>query len=121
VLSRVNALTDQIIGAAIDVHKELGPGMLESAYDACLAFELAARGLSFDRHKSLPVTYRGQRVDCGYRIDFLVEHQVVVEVKSIERFDRVHTKQLLSYLRQLELRVGLLLNFNVPCLAPDGI
>ena len=88
------------------VHHELGPGMLESAYEACLAFELLDRGLAFERQKPLPLIYRGRRLDCGYRIDLLVEDVVVVEVKSIERFDRVHGAQLLSYLRLSRCKVG---------------
>ena len=90
----LNALTERIIGAAIAVHHELGPGMLESAYEACLTFELMDRGLAFERQKALPLTYRGQTLDCGYRIDLLVENVVVVEVKSIERFERVHSAQV---------------------------
>ncbi len=87
---RLNALTEKIISAAIAVHHELGPGMLESAYEACLAYELITRELSVERQKSLPVVYRGQTLDCGYRLDLLVESAVVVEVKSVERFERVH-------------------------------
>jgi len=117
----LNGLTERIIAAAIAVHHELGPGMLESAYEACLAYELIDRGLAFERQKPLPLTYRGQRLDCGYRIDLLVENAVIVEVKSIERFDRVHGAQLVSYLRQTGCKVGLLINFNVKWLVRDGI
>jgi GxxExxY protein len=118
---RLNALTGRIIDAAITVHHELGPGMLESAYEACLAYELMDRGLAFDRQKPLPLTYRGHILDCGYRIDLLVENAVVVEVKSIARFDRVHGGQLVSYLRQTGCKVGLAINFNVKRLVSDGI
>ena len=118
---RLNALTHQIIGAAIAVHNELGPGMLESANEACLLFELLDRGLTVERQKQLPLTYRGQTLDCGFRIDLLVENQVVVEVKAVERFDKVYGSQLLTYLRQSRCKVGLLINFNVRWLAEDGI
>jgi GxxExxY protein len=118
---RLNRLTEAIIGAAITVHRELGPGLLESAYDACLAYELLVRGLLVEREKTLPLLYRGQTIDCGYRLDLLVDSLVVVEVKSVERFERVHAAQLLSYLRLSGCRVGLLINFNVKWLVEDGI
>ena len=113
---RLNAITEKIIGAAIRVHKELGPGILESAYEACLTFELIDLGLAVERQKMLPITYRGRQLDRGYRIDLLVERSVLVEVKSIERLERVHSAQVLSCLRLLKLSVGLLINFNVPWL-----
>ncbi len=109
----VNEITQATIGAVIAVHRELGPGLLESAYEACMAFELAERGLSFERQKQLPLTYHGERIDCGYRIDFLVEEQVVVELKAVEKLERIHEAQLLSYLKLSGCRVGLLINFNV--------
>jgi len=117
----LNSLTQAIISASIAVHRELGPGMLESAYEACLAFALLDRGLFVERQKALPLTYRGQILDCGYRIDLMVERLVIVEVKAVERFERVHSAQLLSYLRLSGCRVGLLLNFNVKWLMDDGI
>ena len=117
----LNELTREIIGAAISVHHELGPGMLESAYEACLAFELMGRGMSVERQKPLPLVYRGQTLDCGYRVDLLVDGLVVVEVKSIERFERVHAAQLLSYLRLSGSKVGLLINFNVKWIVRDGL
>jgi GxxExxY protein len=113
---QLNAITEKIIGAAIRVHEALGPGILESAYEACLTFELIDLGLAIERQKSLPVVYRGRQLDCGYRIDLLVEQSVIVEVKSIERLERVHSAQVLSYLRLTKLKVGLLINFNVPWL-----
>jgi GxxExxY protein len=109
----LNRLTQTIIRAAIAVHHGLGPGMLESAYEACLAYELMDRGFFVERQRALPLVYRGQTIDCGYRIDLPIERLVVVEVKSIERFDRVHAAQLLSYLRLSGCKVGLLFNFNV--------
>jgi GxxExxY protein len=118
---RLNGLTDGIIAAAIAVHKELGPGLLESAYDAFLAHELLTRGFTLERQKPLAVTYRGQRLDLGYRIDLLVEESAIVEVKAVERFNRVHGAQLVSYLRQSGCKVGLLFNFNVKWFVEDGI
>jgi GxxExxY protein len=118
---QLNSLTEQIIDAALSVHRELGPGMLEKAYERCLAFELADRGLHLERQKTLPLSYRGMHLNCGYRIDLLVEDLVVVEVKSIERLERVHSAQALSYLRMLKRTVGLVINFNVQWLVRDGI
>ena len=103
------------------MHRELGPGMLEKAYESCLAFELADRGLNLERQKLLPLSYRGMRLDSGYRIDLLVENLVVVGVKSIEHLTRVHSAQVLSYLRMLKRSVGLVINFNVQWLVRDGI
>ena len=105
----------------MDVHRELGPGLLEQSYEACLTFELLQRGLSIERQKPLPLTYKNQRLDCGLRIDLLVEEAVVVEVKAIERFERVHVAQLMSYLQFADCRVGLLVNFNAALLARDGL
>ena len=116
----VNEITEKIIGAAIAVHRALGPGLLESAYEACLAYELSQRGLTFERQKALPVVYHQVKLDCGYRIDLLVEDQVVVELKSVEKLLPIHEAQLLSYLKLAEKRVGLLINFNVRVLK-DGI
>lgn len=117
----LNALTRAVIGAAIAVHHELGPGMLESAYEACLTYELLNRGLFVERQKLLPLVYRQKTIDCGYRIDLQIERQLIVEVKAVERFERVHAVQLLSYLRLSGCRVGLLLNFNVKWLVADGL
>jgi GxxExxY protein len=117
---RLNRLSNVTIGAALRVHTALGPGMLESAYEACLFFELTALDLKVERQKSLPLVYRGHRLDCGYRVDLLVEDSIIVEVKTVERLERVHSAQLLSYLRQLKLKLGLLVNFNVRWLQ-DGI
>jgi GxxExxY protein len=121
VQARLNALTEEIIAAALVVHKELGPGMLESSYDACLTFELLDRGLLAERQKSLPLIYRGRTLECGYRLDILVDGLVVVEVKAIERLERVHAAQVLSYLRLTGCKVGLLINFNVRWLIKDGV
>ena len=113
---RLNDLSNKIIGAAIRVHDEVGTGMLESAYDACLSFELVDAGLLVERQVAVPLVYRGRRLDCGYRIDLLVERELIVEVKAIERLERIHSAQLLSYLRLRNLKLGLLINFNVPSL-----
>jgi GxxExxY protein len=118
---RLNDLTSQIIGAAIAVHRELGPGLLESAYEACLEYELRDRGFEVERQKPMPLVYRKLRLNCGYRIDLLVERAVVVEVKSIERFERVHGSQLVTYLQQSTCKVGLVINFNVQWLTDQGI
>lgn len=111
-----NQITEAIIGGAIEVHRELGPGLLESAYDECLCYELSQRRLSFRRQVSLPVSYKGVKLDCGYRIDLLVENTVIVEIKSVEILIPIHTAQLLTYLKLLDRAVGLLINFNVPVL-----
>jgi len=106
-------LTKAIIGAAIEVHRELGPGLLESAYEECFCYELHLRGLNFERQVELPVAYKGLKLDCGYRLDIVVENSVLLELKSIEQILPVHHAQLLTYLRLSEKKVGLLINFNV--------
>ncbi len=116
----LNQITNSIISSAIDVHRALGPGLLESAYEACLAFELAERGLNIEQQKPLPVVYREVKLDCGYRIDILVEKSVIVEVKVVDRLAPIHKAQLLSYLRLSGCKVGLLINFNTKVLK-DGI
>ena len=108
--------TSPILGAAIEVHRHLGPGLLESAYEECLCPELQLRNIAFARQVPLPVEYKGSRVDCGYRIDLIVENQVILELKAIEKILPVHEAQLLSYLRLTGKRVGLLINFFVPVL-----
>jgi GxxExxY protein len=117
---RLNAITEMIIGAAIQVHRVLGPGLLESAYQACLAYELAKRGLAVEQQKPLPLVYEQVKLECGYRMDLLVEHSVVVEVKSVEALAPIHEAQTLSYLRLSGCQLALLINFNVTVLK-DGI
>lgn len=112
----LNGITEKIIGAAIAVHKELGPGLLESAYEACLVYELVQGGLKVESQKSLPLSYRGVKIDCGYRIDLLVENQIILELKSVEKIEPIHEAQLLSYLKLSGYKVGLLINFNVKLL-----
>lgn len=114
------ALTQRIIRCAIDVHRQLGPGLLESTYEACLQHELVQAGLRVDRQPELPVIYKGLRIDAGYRIDLLIENTVVVELKSVEKLLPIHDAQLITYLRLADKPVGLLLNFNTRVLK-DGI
>jgi GxxExxY protein len=116
----VNEVTDQIIGAAIAVHRRLGPGLLESAYRACLQFEMVRHGLRVEAEKRMPVVYDGIELECGYRIDLLVEDAVVVELKAVEKLESVHTAQVLTYLKLSGHSIGLILNFTVRLLR-DGI
>jgi|SRR5690348_11051832 len=108
--------TSKIIGAAIEVHKEVGPGLLESAYEECLCRELQLQGLAFNRQVPLAVRYKGVLLDCGYRMDIVVEDAVVIELKCVDRVLPVHEAQLISYLKLSQIRFGLLLNFHVPVL-----
>lgn len=109
-------VTQTVIGAAIEVHKALGPGMLESAYEECLCYELEMQGLQFKRQMPLPVVYKNVKLDCGYRLDLIVERSVLLELKSIKQLLPIHEAQLLTYLKLTKLKVGLLINFNVPLL-----
>lgn len=113
---KINFLTSQIIGAAIEVHKSLGPGLLESAYEECLCHELNLRQIHYKRQQSLPIEYKGVHLDCGYRIDILAEDLVILELKSVDRLEPIHNAQLLTYLKLTGLKVGLLMTFNVPVL-----
>ena len=117
---KLNGITEQIIGAAMDVHRALGPGLLESAYEACLMFELVSRGLKVEQQRALPVVYRDVKLDCGYRLDLVVENQVVVELKAVDELAPIHKAQLISYLKLSGLKVGLLINFHTKMLK-DGI
>ena len=112
----INRLTEKIIGAAIEVHKLLGPGLLESAYEQCLAHELSLADIRFERQVAVPVTYKSVPLDCGYRVDFIVEKTVVVELKAVEDLQPIHQAQLLTYLKLGGWPIGLLINFNVPVL-----
>ena len=109
-----------VIGCAIEVHKALGPGLLESAYARCLAHELLSAGIRFREQVPIPVLYKMVRVECGYRLDFLVEDRIILEIKSVERVVQLHRSQLRTYMRLLEVQLGFLLNFNAPRLV-DGI
>jgi GxxExxY protein len=113
-------LTEDVIGAAIEVHRALGPGLLESAYEECLCHELELRGYSYQRQVPLPVVYKGVKLDCGYKLDIVVEGGLVLELKAVEQLAPVHEAQLLTYLKLSGNRVGLLINFHVPVLK-DGI
>lgn len=110
---RLDSITRRIIGGAIEVHRRLGPGLLESAYEVCLAFELRQMGLVVEEQKPLPVIYREVKLDCGYRLDLVIEDSVVVEIKAVDQLAPIHVAQLLSYLRLSNKRVGLLINFHV--------
>ncbi len=112
----LNAITKDIIGAAMEVHRALGPGLLESAYEACLVYELIRRGRQVEQQKPMPVIYHGVHLDVGYRLDLLVDGKVIVELKAVEQLLPIHEAQLLSYLKLSGCRVGLLINFNVPVL-----
>ena len=119
-MTNMNQLSSKIIGAAIEVHKTLGPGLLESAYEECLCHELNIQGLLFEKQKPLTIYYKGKKLDCGYRLDIVVEKAVIIELKSCEKVEPIHKAQLLTYLKLSGLNLGLILNFNVP-LMRDGI
>jgi GxxExxY protein len=119
-LVELNKITDQIIGCAIEVHKQMGPGLLEEPYELCLAYEFTQHGIKFVRQGELPIFYKEVHLDCKYRLDFLVEDLIVVELKSISTVLPVHTSQLITYMKLAKCDLGLLLNFNVPRMK-DGI
>lgn len=112
----INQITEKIIGCAIEVHKNLGPGLLESAYEECLSFELKSAGLKIERQKAVPVVYKDIKLDCGYRIDLLVDDIVIIELKSIDTLAPVHEAQVLTYMKFASKKIGLLINFNVTLL-----
>jgi GxxExxY protein len=109
-------LSQRVIGLAIEVHRELGPGLLESAYEECLAYEFSQAGISFKRQVPQPVRYKGRTLDCGYRLDFVVERRLVIELKAVEQILPIHEAQLITYLKLSGIHVGLLINFNVAVL-----
>jgi len=113
---QINELTECVIGACIEIHKAIGPGLLESAYEECLCHELRLANLAFERQKPLPVAYKGVKLDCGYRIDLVVDGKLIVELKTVQELLPIHEAQLLTYLKLSGLAVGLLVNFNVPVL-----
>lgn len=115
-----NEISSIIIGSAIEVHKQLGPGLLESSYEICLAYELRIRGLEVETQIALPVIYKEVNLEAGYRIDILVNKKVIIEIKSVDGFSDIHLAQILTYLKLSDLRLGLLLNFNVPKMT-DGL
>ena len=116
----INELSSSIIGAAIEVHKVIGPGLLESAYEECLCYELGLRRISFERQKPLPVVYKNRQLECGYRLDIVVDKVIILELKSCDRIESIHKAQLLTYLKLSGLTLGLLLNFNAVVMR-DGI
>lgn len=117
---REDFLTGQIINPAIEVHRNLGPGLLESAYETCLIYEMKLRNLRVERQKSLPIFYKDIILDCGYRLDIVVENQVIVEIESVNNIAPIHEAQLLSYLKMSDYKKGLIINFNVKMLK-DGL
>jgi len=116
----LNELTQRVIGLCMEVHRTLGPGLLESAYEAALAYELATAGIPFQKQVDLPLDYKGVKLDCGYRLDFIIADELIVELKAIQEILPVHKAQLLTYLKLNQKPLGLLINFNVPLLK-DGI
>lgn len=115
-----NEISSKIIGCAIEVHRELGPGLLESAYEECLYYELKTAGLQVDKQRILPVVYKEVNLDCGYRLDLIVEDKVIIEVKSVADIDDIHLAQVMTYLKLSKCKLGLLINFNVD-LVKNGI
>lgn len=113
---KINELSGKVIGACIEIHRELGPGLLEGAYEECLAYELTKAGLRFARQKPLPIRYKEVQLDCGYRLDFVVEHVLILELKTVNELQPIHDAQLLTYLKLDKKPLGLLINFNVPTL-----
>ena len=116
----INDVSGEVIGAAIEVHKALGPGLLESVYEECMCRELELRGVPYERQRELPVEYKGAKLDCGYRLDIVVADKLIVELKACEKLQPIHEAQLLTYLRLTGMKVGLLINFNVSVLK-EGI
>jgi len=113
---RENEITEEFIGCAMRVHRKLGPGLLESVYEECVAYELTKSGLFFERQKALPVVYETIKLEAGYRVDFMLERKVIIELKAVEILNDVHLAQLMTYLRLADCRLGLLINFNVTLL-----
>ncbi len=120
ITDNINRLTGIVIGCAIEVHKALGPGLLESAYEQCLCHELKIRKIPFERQKAVPITYKGIKLDCGYRLDMVVANRLVLEIKASEEILPIHEAQILTYLKLTGIKCGLIINFNVPVLK-DGI
>ena len=112
--------SNKVIGCAIEVHRELGPGLLESAYAQCLARELTLKGIAFELQKPMPVEYKGVQIDCGYRLDLVVDGQIILELKALAAIEPIHEAQMLTYMKSAKVRTGLLINFNVGLLK-DGI
>ena len=113
---KFDSLSNKVIGCAIEVHRELGPGLLESTYEACLAYELSQAGIRFLLQHPMPVAYKGVRLECGYRLDLLVENELILELKAVDEILGIHEAQILTYLKLAKLKTGLLINFNVSIL-----
>lgn len=119
-MAEMNELSGRIIGAAIEVHRALGPGLLESAYEECLCYELSSRKIRVQRQKPLPLVYKNVKLDCGYRLDIVVENEIILELKACDYIEEIHKAQLLTYLKVSGIKLGFLLNFNVPVMR-EGI
>ena len=113
---QINELTEKVIGSAIEVHRNLGPGLLETTYEQCLAKELDLSGINFKNQAPLPIEYKGIKLECGYRVDFIVEKTLILELKSIEKILNIHKAQILTYMKLANINIGLLINFNVDLL-----
>jgi len=114
-------LSNKVIGCAIEVHRTLGPGLLESAYERCLSYELTRAGIRHEVQKELPIEYKGLKLDCGYRVDVIIENKMIVELKSVSMIKDIHKAQLLTYMKLAGIKIGLLLNFNTKLLKEKGI
>ena len=115
-MSRENEISNEVIGAAIEVHRYLGPGLLESAYEECLCYEFDRRGIKYERQKPLPIVYKDTKLDCGYRLDLVVNYLVILELKAVDQVQPIHSAQVLTYLKLSSLKLGILINFNVTVL-----
>lgn len=115
-MSKENEISNEVIGAAIEVHRNLGPGLLESAYENCLCYEFDQRGIKYERQKPLPITYKDTKLDCGYRLDLVVHDLVILELKAVDQIQPIHSAQVLTYLKLSNLKLGILINFNVTVL-----
>ena len=115
-MSKENEISNEVIGAAIEVHRNLGPGLLESAYEECLCYEFDQRGIKYERQKPLPIAYKKTKLDCGYRLDLVVNDLVILELKAVDQIQPIHNAQVLTYLKLSKLKLGILINFNVTVL-----
>ena len=115
-MSKENEISNEVIGAAIEVHRNLGPGLLESAYEECLCYEFDRRGIKYERQKPLPIAYKGTKLDCGYRLDLVVNDLVILELKAVDQIQPIHSAQVLTYLKLSKMKLGILINFNVTVL-----
>ena len=115
-MSKENEISNEVIGAAIEVHRNLGPGLLESAYEECFCYEFDRRGIKYERQKPLPIAYKETKLDCGYRLDLVVNDLVILELKAVDQIQPIHSAQVLTYLKLSKMKLGILINFNVTVL-----